>query len=50
MSELSIFKNNALANSDLFKSLQGLNDNLAGGGAGVLIVVSASKGVNSARS
>ena len=34
MSELSIFKNNALANSDLFKSLQGLNDNLAGGGAG----------------
>lgn len=34
MSELSIFKNNALANSDLFKSLQGLNDNLAGGSSG----------------
>ena len=34
MSELSIFKGNALANSDLFKSLKGLNDNLAGGSTG----------------
>lgn len=34
MSELSMFKGNALANSDLFKSLQGLNDNLAGGSTG----------------
>ena len=34
MSELALFKGNALANSDLFKSLQGINDNLAGGGSG----------------
>jgi hypothetical protein len=34
MSELSMFKGNALASSDLFKSLQGLNDNLAGGSTG----------------
>ena len=34
MSELSLFKGNALANSDLFKSLQGLNDNLAGSSGG----------------
>ena len=31
MSDLEMFKGNALVSSDLFKQLQGLNDNLAGG-------------------
>ena len=31
MSELDMFKGNSLVSSDLFKSLQNLNDNLAGG-------------------
>lgn len=31
MSELDMFKGNALVSGDLFKQLQGLNDNLAGG-------------------
>jgi len=34
MSELSIFENKELASSDLFKSLQGVNDNLLSGSGG----------------
>lgn len=34
MSELELFKGNALANTDLFKSLQDINKNLLSGGAG----------------
>lgn len=32
MSDLTLFENNALVNSDLFKNLQDVNDNLGGGG------------------
>lgn len=34
MSEVTLFENNAIANSDLFKSLQGVNDNLLSGSGG----------------
>jgi len=34
MSDLEMFKGNSLVSSDLFKSLQNLNDNLAGGSGG----------------
>jgi hypothetical protein len=34
MSDMTLFENSALANSDLFKSLQEVDDNLTGGGSG----------------
>ena len=34
MSDITLFENNALANSDLFKSLQDVNDNLLSGSGG----------------
>jgi hypothetical protein len=34
MSDMTLFKNNPLVNSDLFKSLQEMNKNLAGGSTG----------------
>jgi len=34
MSDITLFKDNALMNSDLFKSLQGVNDNLLSGAGG----------------
>jgi hypothetical protein len=34
MSEVTLFENNALANTDLYKSLQDINDNLLGGSGG----------------
>ena len=34
MSDLTLFENNALATSDLFKSLNDVNDNLLSGGGG----------------
>jgi hypothetical protein len=34
MSEMTLFQNNPLASSDLFKSLQDMNKNISGGGSG----------------
>ena len=34
MSEMTLFKNNPMVNSDLFKSLQEMNENLSGGSTG----------------